>query len=254
MLNYIFCKILGLCPCVKKRIEVPPNIDISTVRLREKKEKERQSIDPLDGEEEFYEELLQHYNETNNQIVDIGHQRRSLCSDKLKRLSGLGVSDQVERKELKKRLEAKSRANVIGWQIVSAKSAPKCRTNSRHFQHRYSSVLDEEIKARIYKENLPLGVPRSIKSLSYCSTRDSDYVVKTVPAPLQIFSSPIKKTGLLKSRDGGLRNSYKILRDGLKPRKVDFDPEDLAEVDPEYVRRSLGKIVIVNQTFGLISL
>ena len=124
--------------------------------------------------------------------------------------------------------------------VVSAKTAPTCRINSRHFRHRYSSVLDENIKAKIYEENLPLGIPRSIKSLSYCSDRDSEYVVKTVNAPLQIFSSPIKKTGLLKSRDGGLRNSYKILRDGLKPRPADFDPEDLAQVDPEYVRRSLS--------------
>ena len=35
--------------------------------------------------------------------------------------------------------------------------------------------------------------------------------------------------------------SYQIIRESLVPRRTDFDPDSLAEVDPEYIRRSLGK-------------
>ena len=214
------------------------------VRLREKvyidSTLEEYNKTPIEDEIKFYEDLMKHYNEDNCIL-----KRPKSSSISLKRLSGLGnVYDECYRSELMRRLEAKSRANVIGWRIISAKSAPNCRTNSRHFQHRYSSVLDEQIKIRIYEENLPLGVPRSIKTLSYCEQRDSNYIVKTRNHPLKIFSSPVKKTGLLKSRDGGLRNSYKILRDGLRPRSVEFDPSDLAEVDPEYVRKSLSELFL----------
>ena len=41
-------------------------------------------------------------------------------------------------------------------------------------------------------------------------------------------------------RAGNLRRSYQIIRDSLVPRRTEWEPGQLAEVDPEYLRRSLG--------------
>ena len=144
--------------------------------------------------------------------------------------------------ELQRRLEAKSKANVIGWQVVTAKSAPKSKTNTKDFVHNYDPILNEAIKTEIYCKNLPLGIPKSIKTLDYDSERPQQSpLVSKKDTPLKIYAPPIKKTGLLASRDGGLRRSYQIIREGLVPRRTKFDPDDLANVDPEYIRRSLGE-------------
>ena len=163
-----------------------------------------------------------------------------------KRLSGLDDLNSEEFKmELQRRLEAKSKANVIGWQVVSAKSAPKSKTNTKNFVHNYDPILNEAIKNEIYSRNLPLGIPKSIKTLDYDSDRPQQPpLVSKKDTPLKIYAPPIKKTGLLASRDGGLRRSYQIIRDGLVPRRTQFEPDDLANVDPEYIRRSLGKQIV----------
>ena len=44
----------------------------------------------------------------------------------------------------------------------------------------------------------------------------------------------------MRYRAGNLRRSYQIIRDSLVPRRTEWEPGQLAEVDPEYLRRSLG--------------
>ena len=72
------------------------------------------------------------------------------------------------------------------------------------------------------------------------SDHHSGPIVATKDETLKIFASPVKKTGLLETRDGSLRKSYKIIKDGLPARRREFDPRSLATVDPDYLRKSLG--------------
>ena len=149
--------------------------------------------------------------------------RRSI----FKRFSGLdNLHDEGYKNELKKRLEAKSRANIIGLQIISAKTAPKSRPNRRTFSQLYEPELDLKIKANIYHRNLPLGIPVTIKSLNYDSNKSPHPpLVEIKSEPLKHFASPIKKTGLLETRDGSLRRSYQIVRERLVPRRTEFQPD-----------------------------
>ena len=160
-----------------------------------------------------------------------------------KRLSGLdNLSDDNFKSEMNKRLEAKSRANIIGWQVVTAKSAQKVKTNKEDLAGSLLPIpgLDFSTKSEIYRRNLPLGLPKTIKSLDYESDQHTGPIVASRDETLKIFASPIKKTGLLETRDGSLRKSYKIIKDGLPPRRTEFDPRSLAAVDPDYLRKSLG--------------
>lgn len=158
-----------------------------------------------------------------------------------KRLSGLdNLNDDNFKSEMNKRLEAKSRANIIGWEVVMAKSAQKIKTNKEDLSGCFIPVLDLSTKSEIYRKNLPLGLPKTIKSLDYESDQHSGPIVATKDETLKIFASPIKKTGLLETRDGSLRKSYKIIKDGLPTRRREFDPRSLATVDPDYLRKSLG--------------
>ena len=149
------------------------------------------------------------------------------------------MNDDNFKYEMNKRLQAKSRANVIGWQVVTAKSAQKIKTKDEDLVGCLVPVLDLSTKSEIYRRNLPLGLPKSIKSLVY-ESEHAGPLVQTKNDNLKIFASPIKKTGLLETRDGSLRKSYQIIRDGLPPRRTDFDPRSLAAVDPDYLRKSLG--------------
>ena len=161
-----------------------------------------------------------------------------------KRLSGLGnVTDGNFKSEMNKRLEAKSRANIIGWEVVTAKSAQKMKTRYKEdFTGSPLPIpgLDKSRKSEIYRKNLPLGLPKTIKSLDYESDQHTGPIVATRDETLKIFASPIKKTGLLETRDGSLRKSYKIIKDGLPARRREFDPRSLAAPDPDYLRKSLG--------------
>ena len=160
-----------------------------------------------------------------------------------KRLSGLdNLNDDNFKSEMNRRLEAKSRANIIGWQVVRAKSAQKMKTNKEDLLGSELPIpgLDLSTKSEIYRRNLPLGLPKTIKSLDYESDQHSGPIVASKDETLKIFASPIKKTGLLESRDGSLRKSYKIIKDGLPARRREFDPGSLAAVDPDYLRKSLG--------------
>ena len=160
-----------------------------------------------------------------------------------KRLSGLdNLTDDNFKSEMNKRLEAKSRANIIGWEVVTAKSAQKMKTNKEDLSGSSLPIpgLDKSRKSEIYRKNLPLGLPKTIKSLDYESDQHTGPIVATRDETLKIFASPIKKTGLLETRDGSLRKSYKIIKDGLPPRRTEFDPRSLAAVDPDYLRKSLG--------------
>ena len=71
--------------------------------------------------------------------------------------------------------------------------------------HSYTPVLDGSVKTEIYRRNLPLGVPSSIKTLDYDSDRVHDRLVFSKDSPLKIHADPVKKTGLLETRDGSLR-------------------------------------------------
>ena len=149
-----------------------------------------------------------------------------------KRLSGLdNLNDDQFKSEMSRRLQAKSRANLIGLEMVSAKSAQKLVSDV--------AELDMSTKSEIYRRNLPLGLPKSISSLEYGSHHLGP-VVKSRDRTVRIFSCPVKKTGLLETRDGWLRRSYKIIKEGLPSRPTEFEPGRLAHVDPEYLRKSLG--------------
>ena len=64
-----------------------------------------------------------------------------------KRLSGLdNLNDDNFKSEMNKRLEAKSRANIIGWQVVTAKSAQKIKTNKEDLAGCLVPVLDLSTK------------------------------------------------------------------------------------------------------------
>ena len=159
-----------------------------------------------DEEIRFYEDITKyiHDDADGGRREKITNSRR--WSFNWKRLSGLdNINDQKFKSELRRRLDAKSRANVIGWQIISAKSAPKNKTTSRRFVHSYTPVLDGSVKTEIYRRNLPLGVPSSIKTLDYDSDRVHDRLVFSKDSPLKIHADPVKKTGLLETRDGSLR-------------------------------------------------
>ena len=166
--------------------------------------------DDIDDEEiRFYEDITKyiHDDADGGRREKITNSRR--WSFNWKRLSGLdNINDQKFKSELRRRLDAKSRANVIGWQIISAKSAPKNKTTSRRFVHSYTPVLDGSVKTEIYRRNLPLGVPSSIKTLDYDSDRVHDRLVFSKDSPLKIHADPVKRTGLLETRDGSLRRYY----------------------------------------------
>lgn len=225
-------------------------------------------IRAVSDEDDINEEEIRFYQDISKYIHDDVDGREKITNANIKRnsrrwtfnwkrLSGLdNINDEKFKSELRRRLDAKSRANVIGWQIISAKSAPKNKTTSRRFVHSYTPVLDGSVKTEIYRRNLPLGVPTSIKTLDYDSDRVHERLISSKDAPLKIHADPVKKTGLLETRDGSLRRSYQslshlifyqlirsyqIIRESLVPRRTDFDPDSLAEVDPEYIRRSLGK-------------
>ena len=164
-----------------------------------------------EDEMRFYEDISKYIHDDVDgvKITNVSIKRSSRrWSFNWKRLSGLdNINDEKFKSELRKRLDAKSRANVIGWQIISAKSAPKNKTTSRSFVHSYTPVLDASVKTEIYRRNLPLGVPSSIKTLDYDSDRVHDRLVFSRDAPLKIHADPVKKTGLLETRDGSLRRS-----------------------------------------------
>ena len=188
------------------------------------------SIRPVNDEEEinekemkFYEDISKYIHEEESDGVEttkVNLKRNSQSwSLNWKRLSGLdNINDEKFKSELRRRLAAKSRANVIGWQIISAKSAPKSKITRRSFVHAYTPELDETVKTEIYRRNLPLGLPSSIKTLYYDSDRVHGRLVSSRDAPLKIHADPVKKTGLLETRDGSLRRSYQIIREGLVPR------------------------------------
>ena len=130
-----------------------------------------------------------------------------------------------------------SRANIIGWQVISAKSGQRVGGDVDGCS---VPVLDMSTKSEIYRRNLPLGLPRSIRRLEY-ECEHAGPLVQTKDETLKIFCSPVKKTGLLGTRDGSLRKSYRIIKDGLPPpRDTEFDPRRLTAVDPDYLRKSLG--------------
>ena len=193
------------CPQVKvKRRQKSSGPDIRVVSDED---------DINDEEIRFYEDITKYIHDDadgggGEKLTNIkGNSRR--WSFNWKRLSGLdNINDQKFKSELRRRLDAKSRANVIGWQIVSAKSAPKNKTTSRRFVHSYTPVLDGSVKTEIYRRNLPLGVPSSIKTLDYDSDRVHDRLVFSKDSPLKIHADPVKKTGLLETRDGSLRRYY----------------------------------------------
>ena len=79
-----------------------------------------------------------------------------------KRLSGLdNLNDDNFKSEMNKRLEAKSRANIIGWEVVTAKSAQKIKTNKEDLAGCLVPGLDLSTKSEIYRKNLPLGLPKT---------------------------------------------------------------------------------------------
>ena len=180
-------------------------------------------IRAVSDEDDINEEEIRFYQDISKYIHDDVDGREKITNTNIKRnsrrwtfnwkrLSGLdNINDEKFKSELRRRLDAKSRANVIGWQIISAKSAPKNKTTSRRFVHSYTPVLDGSVKTEIYRRNLPLGVPTSIKTLDYDSDRVHDRLVTSKDAPLKIHADPVKKTGLLETRDGSLRRSYQSL-------------------------------------------
>ena len=187
------------CPQVKvKRRQKSSGPDIRAVS--------DEDDDINDEEIRFYEDITKYIHDDAD-----GEQREKITNSRRwsfnwKRLSGLdNINDQKFKSELRRRLDAKSRANVIGWQIISAKSAPKNKTTSRRFVHSYTPVLDGSVKTEIYRRNLPLGVPSSIKTLDYDSDRVHDRLVFSKDSPLKIHADPVKRTGLLETRDGSLR-------------------------------------------------
>ena len=193
------------CECESPRVKV---------KLRQKSEEPdiRAVSDDDDINEEeirFYEDISKYVHNNDKKEKRTNNNIKSNCrrwSFSWKRLSGLdNINDEKFKSELRRRLDAKSRANVIGWQIISAKSAPKNKTTRRSFVHSYAPVLDGSVKTEIYRRNLPLGVPSSIKTLDYDSDRVHDRLVISRDAPLKIHADPVKKTGLLETRDGSLR-------------------------------------------------
>ena len=57
-------------------------------------------------------------------------------------------------------------------------------------------MLDEGTKTDIYKKHLPMGIPRSIKSINYEADKPHQPpLVQKKDAPLKIYAPPIKKTG-----------------------------------------------------------
>ena len=160
-----------------------------------------------------------------------------------KALSGLdNVNDEKYKEETRRRLAAKSKAKAIGWEVVTAKCGHRSKVNRRGYVHIFDPILDEEVKSEIYKRNLPLGLPKTIKSLEYEKVKGGcSPLVAKKDQPLKIYAPAIKKSGLLESRDGTLRDSYSKLREAIVPRRKDFDPGSLAEVDKDYMRKSLGE-------------
>ena len=261
------------CLDLEEKIMQAPGVERGKCECERPQVKRRQKfmepdIRAVSDEDDINEEEIRFYQDISKYIHDDVDGREKITNANIKRnsrrwtfnwkrLSGLdNINDEKFKSELRRRLDAKSRANVIGWQIISAKSAPKNKTTSRRFVHSYTPVLDGSVKTEIYRRNLPLGVPTSIKTLDYDSDRVHERLISSKDAPLKIHADPVKKTGLLETRDGSLRRSYQslshlifyqlirsyqIIRESLVPRRTDFDPDSLAEVDPEYIRRSLGK-------------
>ena len=216
------------CLDSKEEIMQAPGAEQDRNECPQVKVKRRQKFDKPDmravsdegdineDEMRFYEDISKYIRDDvdGEKITNVSIKRR--WSFNWKRLSGLdNINDEKFKSELRRRLDAKSRANIIGWQIISAKSAPKIKTTSRSFVHSYTPVLDGSVKTEIYRRNLPLGVPSSIKSLDYDSDRVHDRLVFSRDAPLKIHADPVKKTGLLETRDGSLRRSDHLILSSL---------------------------------------
>ena len=83
--------------------------------------------------------------------------------------------------------------------------------------------MNEDVKSEIYKRNLPLGLPKTITSIEYDNIKGAGIpLVAKKDQPLKIYAPPIKKSGLLESRDGTLRDSYSKLRSALVPKSRIF--------------------------------